>query len=211
MSQQNARLDKDMRRSAIMGAAMEIFREKGYDGTSLNAIIDRVGGSKRNFYTEFGGKEGLFKALITEKIDGQIAEQAQEDALRPNLREALLGVARRMAANFADAEFLALYRFAIIEGVRFPEVVQAFFETVHMRGQQHIALLLENAAARGEADLSDSPFAAEHFMSILHGSLFFELLFGMRTELDEAEVESFVGSAVDLFLSGIRTRARGGE
>ena len=207
MSQQSARLDKDTRRTAIMKAAMEIFSEKGYDGTSLNAIIDRVGGSKRNFYTEFGGKEGLFRALITEKIDHQIAEQMLEDGLHPGLREALLGVARRVVGNFGDAEFLALYRFAILEGVRFPEVVRAFFETAHLRGQQYIARILENAAEKGEADISDCPFAAEHFVSMLHGSLFYELLFGMRSRLEEAEVEAFVSSAVDLFLNGIRTRA----
>lgn len=211
MSQQNVRLDKETRRTAIMKAAMDIFREKGYDGTSLNAIIDRVGGSKRNFYTEFGGKEGLFRALITEKIDSQIAEQSLEDGSRPNLREALLRAARRVVGNFGDAEFLALYRFAIIEGVRFPEVVRTFFETARLRGQQHLTRLLENAEARGEADLSGSPFAAEHFMSILHGTLFFELLFGMRTKLDEAEVEKFVSSSVELFLEGIQARAHESE
>ncbi|TIW33462.1 MAG: helix-turn-helix transcriptional regulator, partial [Mesorhizobium sp.] len=42
------------RREALLQAAAEIFFEQGYAATSIDAIIERAGGSKRNIYNEFG-------------------------------------------------------------------------------------------------------------------------------------------------------------
>ena len=53
------------RREALLAAAAEVFFEQGYAATSIDAIIERVGGSKRNIYNEFGSKEGMFTALVS--------------------------------------------------------------------------------------------------------------------------------------------------
>ncbi|WP_176026829.1 TetR/AcrR family transcriptional regulator, partial [Brucella intermedia] len=51
-----------LRRKTILRAAAELFFEQGYATTSIDAIIERTGGSKRTIYSEFGSKEGLFLA-----------------------------------------------------------------------------------------------------------------------------------------------------
>ena len=48
------RLTAEERRSAILEAAASVFFEQGYAATSIDAIIARLGGSKRNIYNEFG-------------------------------------------------------------------------------------------------------------------------------------------------------------
>ena len=53
---------REGRRSAILEAAAQVFFEQGYAATSIDAIIERIGGSKRNIYSEFGSKEGVFTA-----------------------------------------------------------------------------------------------------------------------------------------------------
>lgn len=211
-STQSKRMDRNTRREAILKATLEIFNEKGYEGTSLNAIIKRVGGSKRNFYTEFGGKEGLFRALLSERVERQIQEQALDDAVEKDLRATLLGMARRMVRGFSDPELLALYRFMVQDGIRFPGVVKAFYEVAHLRGEAYIASLLEKAADRGEVRLYGDPSVmAGHFLSMLHGGPLYELLFNIRDELTSADADAFVGSAVDLFLNGIGERRAPGE
>ena len=57
------------RREALLQAAAEVFFEQGYVATSIDAIIERAGGSKRNIYSEFGSKEGLFAAIVTNSAD----------------------------------------------------------------------------------------------------------------------------------------------
>jgi AcrR family transcriptional regulator len=54
--------------TALLHAAAEVFFEKGYERASLDALIARVGGSKRTLYKAFGSKAGLFDALVTEQV-----------------------------------------------------------------------------------------------------------------------------------------------
>lgn len=46
-----------------------MFFEHGYAAASIDAVIERIGGSKRNIYTTFGSKEGLFTALVSENAE----------------------------------------------------------------------------------------------------------------------------------------------
>lgn len=41
-----------------------MFLAEGYSGVSVDGIIANIGGSKRTLYAYFGGKEGLFAAII---------------------------------------------------------------------------------------------------------------------------------------------------
>lgn len=48
----------------IMDAAKEIFVKKGYEGTTLNAIAEKVGIRKASFYAHFNHKEALFYRMF---------------------------------------------------------------------------------------------------------------------------------------------------
>ncbi len=50
----------------IMEAAKAIYVEKGYEGTSMNAIALKIGIRKPSLYAHFSSKEMLFKAIFTE-------------------------------------------------------------------------------------------------------------------------------------------------
>lgn len=50
----------------ILEAAKSIYVEKGYDGTSMNAIALEIGIRKPSLYAHFSSKETLFKAMLTE-------------------------------------------------------------------------------------------------------------------------------------------------
>src|SRR6185312_17205908 len=60
-------------RDAILAAASDVFFEAGYNGASIEAVIERVGGSKRAIYSHFGGKKELFAALVTEASNRALA------------------------------------------------------------------------------------------------------------------------------------------
>ena len=58
-------------RQRLLEAATELFAEKGYAGTSVRAIVDRVGVSKPVLYYYFKSKEGLFYAILEWAADVQ--------------------------------------------------------------------------------------------------------------------------------------------
>src|SRR5262245_39696811 len=57
----------DQRRERIIRLAAPLFLKKGYDNVSIDEIIGVVGGSKATIYAWFGGKEGLFEAVVRQK------------------------------------------------------------------------------------------------------------------------------------------------
>ena len=54
------RVMTDEKRSAIVAAAWGVFREKGFEGTSMSDVCERVRGSKATIYRYFKSKDELF-------------------------------------------------------------------------------------------------------------------------------------------------------
>src|SRR5215475_7065572 len=81
------RSPRENRRAAILEAAAQVFFEQGYAATSIDAIIERIGGSKRTIYNEFGSKEGVFTALVSESADAALAALSVERFAGRNLSE----------------------------------------------------------------------------------------------------------------------------
>src|SRR5215475_15270594 len=59
----------EQRRERIVRMAAPLFLKKGYDNVSIDEIIGVVGGSKATIYAWFGGKEGLFEAVVRQKCE----------------------------------------------------------------------------------------------------------------------------------------------
>ena len=79
--------DAEVRRSEILNAAEELFGSKGFDGTSTNDILDRVGIARGTLYYHFRSKEEILDAMIARMADRLIADAAKvaEDRSMPLL------------------------------------------------------------------------------------------------------------------------------
>ena len=70
-----AHLGPERRRPEVLDAALGLFLEHGYEGTSMQAIADRAGVTKPVVYACFPGKDELLRALLAreeERIIGEI-------------------------------------------------------------------------------------------------------------------------------------------
>ena len=95
-------------RTAILEAASEIFLEEGFQGASIEAVIEKVGGSKRAIYSHFGGKKELFSALVTEASSKVIGALSPKDVEGKNLRETLRIVGLQVSRVLMAPTTLAL-------------------------------------------------------------------------------------------------------
>jgi AcrR family transcriptional regulator len=66
----SAKSSKDDSRSLILQAAFDAFAEKGYDGTSMDDIVQRSGLSKGTLYWHFTNKHDLFVATLNWAMKG---------------------------------------------------------------------------------------------------------------------------------------------
>ncbi|MFU1795264.1 TetR/AcrR family transcriptional regulator [Paenibacillus azoreducens] len=67
------------RRNEILDAADELFSQKGFDGTSTNDILEKVGIARGTLYHHFKSKEDIMDALI-ERYNVRLLGAAEEIA-----------------------------------------------------------------------------------------------------------------------------------
>jgi AcrR family transcriptional regulator len=89
-------------REAIVEAAIDCFYERGYDGTSVQDVVDRAGVTKGAFYHHFTKKDELLLHIHDRFMDQQM--QALEAGLAEDLppREALTLLIEEIVVSAAD-------------------------------------------------------------------------------------------------------------
>jgi AcrR family transcriptional regulator len=195
-------------RAAILAAAADVFFEAGYQGASLESVIDRVGGSKRAIYSHFGGKKELFTALVTDASSRALAALAPKAIASQDLEETLLAFGRQVTEVVMSPVTLALYRVVIAEGIRFPDLARIFFEAGPGRASARLAVVLEEFRRQGEIKVDDSRRAAELFIGMLRDDLHLRVLLGLRPPPNTAEIGRSVRQAVHIFLHGCQGDAK---
>src|SRR5947207_4914439 len=58
-------------RSALLGAARELFAEQGYAAVRLEDVVRRAGVTRGALYHHFSNKEGLFREVV-EVLEGEV-------------------------------------------------------------------------------------------------------------------------------------------
>jgi AcrR family transcriptional regulator len=72
-------------RRAIVGAGAELFVDRGYAGTTVDAIAERAGVSRKTVFTSVGGKAGLLKLAFDWALVGD--DEPVPFAARPVVQE----------------------------------------------------------------------------------------------------------------------------
>ena len=100
-----AHLGPERRRPQVLDAALELFLELGYEGTSMDAVARAAGVTKPVVYACFAGKDELFRALLRREEERILAEIqaafAASDLSDPQatLIEGFTGFLRAVAAS----------------------------------------------------------------------------------------------------------------
>ena len=69
-----AHLGPERRRPEVLDAALKLFLEHGYEGTSMEAVARAAGVTKPVVYACFAGKDELFRALLAREEERILAE-----------------------------------------------------------------------------------------------------------------------------------------
>ena len=119
----------DVRKQELLDAALQLFTEKGYEGTSINDIIKKVGVTKGAFYYYFKSKEEVLD-ILTERQTDIIIGFLQKIAVEENvsviekLNRINADAQRIRAANMAQRQAAShAYRneLSIILGIKIME------------------------------------------------------------------------------------------
>jgi AcrR family transcriptional regulator len=186
----------------ILNVATELFLERGYNSVTLDDILERVGGSKTTLYSYYGGKEGLFAAMVEKVCQDKLANLLALDvtALGPARGLALIG--KHFVSMVSDPAGHSVFRAMIAEAPRFPELAANFFasgpEAIIRILRRHIDQWQKNGSLR----CGNSEILATQFLGLMMGNFHLKNLLGLGETLSDRQIKIWVARGVKVFLEG---------
>jgi TetR/AcrR family transcriptional repressor of mexJK operon len=194
----------------LIEVATNLFMERGFEGTSIDAVAEAAGVSKPTVYARYRDKGDLFAAVLQGRIQRWLAPlsaaaEAQAAEIGSKGIEATLHeLSRGMLALALTPGATSLRRILAAQALRFPELAKLAREEGWLRAVRAVASLLQKYAAGGEIRVEDSELAADLFLSLVHGGS--GRLSDYGVAIDPEVQERRRHAAVELFLNGVRTR-----
>lgn len=195
------------RRTQYLDTAMRLFSEHGFVGTTMDMIIDEVGGSKATLYKHFAAKEELVAGLIDLVAVLIGRDMADPKASTAPLGDELTRIGRSACHGVWSPEAIAVLRLSLGECGRFPELARTVWEHGPALTYASFRSFLEERERRGELHVDDKQLAAEQFMAGTVGHMQLKIAFGMTAPPDNTELEARVDSAVQTFLARYATKS----
>jgi AcrR family transcriptional regulator len=190
----------EARRQAILGAALSVFAERGFDAARLDEVATRAGVAKGTLYLYFKDKQTLFEELVRSAVS-PIMDRVSAAALTPGMpagavidtffslfRTEVLGTERKL-----------LLRLIISEGPRFPAIAQFYYREVVSRGVGLMRALAKSAHERREF-ASDAP---ARFPQLIVAPLLLSVIWdGLFADIDPLDVPGLLEAHRELLTGG---------
>ena len=200
----NKRSRGEVRNSKLQKVAADLFLKRGYEGVSIDKIVELAGGSKSTVYSEFGGKCGLFIRSIENLCREANKPLAKLNYAGLNLEASLKILALQILKLVTAKRSVELHRLAIGEALNCPEVGEAWYTHGPAKTASFIQSLLESR--RDELPRATIPI--DRIAVMLHDSLTGDILHrrlaGVGKHENDAELERVACAAVDLIFGGLR-------
>ena len=197
---------KDARPEELVAAALEVFVERGYEGTTLADVARRAGVTKGTIYLYFENKEALFKAVVRETIVPVIAQgEALARSFTGSARDLLEQLVREYWRLVGETALAGIPKLMMAEAATFPELTRFYYDEVVTRGHRLMAGVIERGIKNGEFRPVDVMIAAKLAMSPLIHAVVARRAFASC--MPEAfDVQKYLDTHIDLYLHGIATK-----
>lgn len=147
-----------LKRERTLSAAVELFYERGYENTTLDAVGERLGVTKPFIYAHFGSKSELLSEIcgrgisssldaITEVLSSDASPVAKLDLLGQRFVQSVLENQKHIAIFAREEKNLAATDFERISDMR-------------REFDRKLNALLEEGVAAGEFHVEDTSIAA---------------------------------------------------
>jgi AcrR family transcriptional regulator len=188
-------------RQALLDAALLLFAENGYFGTTLRDIAASIGIRESAVYNYFPGKEALFEALIASDQQSKVEYLAAAiDDPITDAREALTGVAVFALDHFSTPRQQQLFRILMSDGFRLAKEGRIDLIPRLSIVHTHLRALMRRLVSGGWLQNASPRFLAMEFMGPL---LLWRHMHAIGSRLPAIRNRrSFARQHVDQFLRG---------
>jgi AcrR family transcriptional regulator len=189
-------------RERILEAAFTLFGERGFSSTSMLDIVTRARVSKRDLYAQFNNKHAVLAAGISERA--QRMRRPLDTTPVPQTRDALATLLVEFGVSIlktvCQPEVLTVFRLAIAESDRAPEIARALDSRGHEANRKALTELVRKAQARGLVVAGDPATLAARYLAMLWGNLLIRLLMRVREAPTKREIDARARAATETLL-----------
>ncbi|MFA5983511.1 MAG: TetR/AcrR family transcriptional regulator [Methylococcaceae bacterium] len=185
-------------RERMLDAALKLFLENGYGNLSLETIAKDARVSLRTIYNQFGGKAGLFGALVrrcSDRFADNLSDEGSPDAT-------LNMFGKQFLYHITRPDVVRMRAILIGESPRFPDLATQFYEQGPQRTLNSLTRYFSQQQQAGQFLAFTPKFLADQYLSVLRNEQYQRLQLGLEPTPDELEIEIWVKQATQLFLQG---------
>jgi AcrR family transcriptional regulator len=197
-----APVEESRKRRQVLDAASDLFMAQGYGAVSMEAVARTAGVSKATLYAHFASKDVLFASIVSEACDRNKLVPENFPVEVADIEATLAATGGRLLRFMLQPKVLAIYRVAVAESARFPELGRAFWAAGPTVFRERFAGWIAEQSAAGRLAVPDPLVAADQFGALLRASVFMRATLALPPAPDEAEIDATVQQAVSTFLRG---------
>jgi AcrR family transcriptional regulator len=190
------------KRAELLRIATDMFLEHGYDAVSVEAIVQRAGGTKTNVYKHFGGKAELFAAALEGLCRELVRSITQVSCDGLEVEDALRAYGRKFLQTVLGERALKQHRMIVAESVRFPDLGRRWIGAGPEAAYRSLAAYLAKQQARGKLRPGSPRRLAILFLDMLTFDLHQRSSVAGASPPKLQELRRIVDDAVQVFLYG---------
>jgi AcrR family transcriptional regulator len=192
--------DRELRDAALLKVAAKLFIAHGYAKVSLKLIATEARVAARTIYVRYGGKLGLFEAVVTAERDRLLSDLPELTGFDAPFDAFLHEFCHRYLSLINSDEAIAILRMVVAESAQVSELAQTFYESGPGAMRRHLTLLFSQ------------PYVAALFRPELSAELLSNLLLACLLEDPAARLlrgpkrsdEQQVRHAINAFFAAAR-------
>lgn len=185
------------RKAKILSAATDLFLSVGYGESSIDAIVEKSGGSKATLYSYYPTKADLFRAVVDSIVT---THEGPDLRSHDNVRNTLVAFAEHRLRVVFSRKHRALIRLIIAERDRFPDIARMYYEEGPLHSHMMLRDYFETLIDKGLIDIRSADEAVEFFRGMLMHQRYIEQLYLDASPLSAEEVSVRARHVVERFL-----------
>jgi AcrR family transcriptional regulator len=188
----------------ILGAALELFAERGFAATRLDDVAARAGLSKAAIYLYFKDKTALFKGVVRQAIGANILTvEALTNAHQGPVASLIPGILEFMASRVEDTPMASIAKVVIAESRAFPDIGRFYLKEVIGRGVPLFEGLIARGVESGEFRAVDPMLTVRSLIGPMLLSIIWKTVFE-PIGAEKLDVRALARHHADLMLHALR-------
>lgn len=197
--------EKGSTHDRIIEAAIKLFSEKGFNGTTTKEIAETAEVNEALIFRHFSTKRDLYGAIIEKKISEEPGVELSLETHRDSKDDRLVftAIATRMFEKCGrDPSFMRLLHFSALEG---HDLSDMFFDTYVEYINMLISDYIDTRIKDGEFKKLNPLYSSKAFIGMVVNQIIVQELFGEKKK-NKTDYKELTETFVEIFLEGIKSK-----